>query len=238
MKTKTNPMKNYLVIGGSRGIGKEICSILISNDDAVHATYNSTEPPPDNDLLKFHKCNVLDEALSFDYLPETLDGIAYLPGSINLRPFARIKPEEFAEDFRLQAGGAVKVIQTVLPRLKKSANASIVLFSTVAVQTGFSFHAQVAASKGAVEGLMRSLAAELAPTIRVNCIAPSLTDTPLANALLNSEEKKSAAAQRHPLKKYGRAGDIANMAVFLLSEKSSWITGQVIHVDGGISSIR
>lgn len=231
-------MKNYLIIGGSKGIGREICSVLISRDNLVYATYNKTEPPSDNDLLKYNHCNVLDDKFDFSYLPDTLDGVVYCPGSINLKPFARIRPEEFTEDFNLQVAGAVKVIQSVLPQLKKSSFASVVLFSTVAVQTGFSFHTQVAASKGAVEGLTRSLAAELAPNIRVNCIAPSLTDTPLAASLLNTEEKKAAAAQRHPLKKVGSVSDIANMAEFLLSEKSSWITGQVLHVDGGISSLR
>jgi len=125
-----------------------------------------------------------------------------------------------------------------LPRLKKSENASIVLFSTVAVQTGFNFHSQVAVSKGAIEGLSRSLAAEFAPKIRVNAIAPSLTDTGLASKLLSSEEKKQANAERHPLKKIGTPKDIAEMAVFLLSEKANWITGQILHVDGGMSSIK
>ena len=126
----------------------------------------------------------------------------------------------------------------MLPRLKKSGNASIVLFSTVAVQSGLPFHTQVAASKGALEGLTKALAAELAPTIRVNCIAPSLTDTPLAASLLNTEQKKEAIALRHPLKRIGTAGDIANMASFLLSPKASWITGQILHVDGGMSSLK
>lgn len=231
-------MKNYLIIGGSKGIGREICSVLISGDNLVYATYNKTEPPPDNDLLKYNHCDVQDDKLDFSFLPDTLDGVVYCPGSINLKPFGRIKPEEFSGDFNFQVVGAVKVLQAVMPMLKKSRSASIVLFSTVAVQTGFSFHAQVAASKGAIEGLTRSLAAEFAPDIRVNCIAPSLTDTPLAASLLNSEDKKAAAAQRHPLKKFGSVSDIANMAEFLLSEKSSWITGQVFHVDGGISSLR
>ena len=134
--------------------------------------------------------------------------------------------------------GAVKLIQAVLPRLKKSGNASIVLFSTVAVQTGLPYHTQVAASKGAIEGLTKALAAELAPTIRVNCIAPSLTDTPLAASLLNTEQKKEANALRHPLKRIGTTEDIANMAAFLLSQKASWITGQILHVDGGMSSLK
>ena len=134
--------------------------------------------------------------------------------------------------------GAIKIIQTVASKLKKSDNAAIVLFSTVAVQTGLPFHTQVAASKGAIEGLTKALAAEYAPKIRVNCIAPSLTDTPLAAYLLNSEQKIEASAQRHPLKRVGKTDDIVNMAEFLLSTKASWITGQIMHVDGGISTLK
>lgn len=141
-------------------------------------------------------------------------------------------------DYKLQVIGAIKIIQQVLPRLKKSKNASIVLFSTVAVQTGLPFHTQVATSKGAIEGLAKALAAEFAPAIRVNCIAPSLTDTPLAAFLLNTEQKKEANALRHPLKRIGSTEDIANMAAFLLSSKAAWITGQILHVDGGMSSLK
>ena len=130
------------------------------------------------------------------------------------------------------------MIQAALPKLKDSDNASIVLFSTVAVQSGLNFHSLVASSKGAIEGLTRALSAELAPKIRVNCIAPSLTDTPLAASLLNTDQKKEANALRHPLKRIGTATDIANMAEFLLSDKSSWITGQILHVDGGMGSIK
>ena len=138
----------------------------------------------------------------------------------------------------MQVLGAIKAIQMVLPILKKSEQASILLFSTVAVQSGFNFHSQVSVSKGAIEGLTKSLAAELAPSIRVNAIAPSLTDTPLAAKLLNTDQKREANAQRHPLKRIGTAEDIAETAAFLLSRKSSWITGQIIHVDGGMSSIK
>ena len=155
-----------------------------------------------------------------------------------IAPAERIKPADFELDFKLQVSGAIKILQLVLPRLKKSANASIVLFSTVAVQLGLPFHSQVSTSKGAIEGLTKALAAEYAPTIRVNCIAPSLTDTPLAASLLNTEPKKEANAIRHPLKRIGNPEDIANMALFLLSEKSSWITGQILHVDGGISALK
>jgi NAD(P)-dependent dehydrogenase (short-subunit alcohol dehydrogenase family) len=164
--------------------------------------------------------------------------LPYCPGSINLRPFERIKPIDFEIDYKLQVIGAIKIIQAVLPKLKKAENASIVLFSTVAVQSGFPFHTQVAASKGAIEGLTKALAAEYAPKIRVNCIAPSLTDTPLAANLLNNDQKKEANAARHPLKRIGAAEDIAHIAAFLLSEKASWITGQIMHVDGGMSSLK
>jgi NAD(P)-dependent dehydrogenase (short-subunit alcohol dehydrogenase family) len=180
----------------------------------------------------------LEENLNFNFLPDILDGLVYCPGSITLKPFGRIRPEEFVQDFNLQVVGAVKVIQAVLPRLKSSESASIVLFSTVAVKSGFNFHTMVSASKGAIEGLSVSLAAELAPKIRVNCVAPSLTDTPLAESLLNNEAKREANAQRHPLKRIGNVNDIAEMAGFLISERSGWITGQVFHVDGGISTLK
>jgi NAD(P)-dependent dehydrogenase (short-subunit alcohol dehydrogenase family) len=134
--------------------------------------------------------------------------------------------------------GAIKIIQAVLPKMKSSASASIVLFSTVAVQAGFNFHSIVSASKGAIEGLTRALSAELAPKIRVNCIAPSITDTALAAGLLNTAEKIEANAQRHPLKKIGKAEDIANAVAFLISEQSAWMTGQIVKIDGGMSVIK
>lgn len=230
-------MGNYLIIGGSSGIGKELAKQLKHEGHHVYATYRNTQPDR-NTGIEYHHLDVLDENRSLDFVPETLDGIAYCPGSINLKPFARIRPESFTEDFNLQVVGAIRAIQSVLPNLKKAENASVVLFSTVAVQSGFNFHTQVAASKGAIEGLTRALAAELAPGIRVNCIAPSLTDTPLAGKLLNSEDKKEANAQRHPLKRIGAPSDIASMAAFLLAPASSWMTGQVLHVDGGMSSIK
>ena len=171
-------------------------------------------------------------------MPETIDGLVYCPGSITLKPFSRIKPELFINDFQLQVVGAVKVLQAVLPKLKKSDKAAVLFFSTVAVQAGFNFHSLVSTSKGAIEGLTKALAAELAPKIRVNCIAPSLTDTPLAKSLLNSEAKKEANSKRNPLKRIGQAADLANMAAFLLSEKASWITGQIFAVDGGMSTLK
>ncbi|MEZ5044640.1 MAG: SDR family oxidoreductase [Saprospiraceae bacterium] len=231
-------MKHYLVIGASSGIGKQLATTLSANGDEVYGTFFSAPRPLAEPGLTFYPLNVLDESLNFDFLPEKLDGVVYCPGSINLKPFSRIKPSSFLDDFNLQVLGAIKVIQAILPKLKASENASIVLFSTVAVQFGFNFHSQVSTSKGAIEGLTRALAAEFAPQIRVNCIAPSLTDTPLASKLLSSDEKKIANAQRHPLKKIGSPFDLAEMAAFLLSDKTAWMTGQVLHVDGGMSSLR
>lgn len=229
-------MQNYLIIGASSGIGLQTAKQL-STYANVYGTFFKNEIPSTANI-NFFSLNVLDEQIDISFLPETIDGIVYCPGSINLKPFGRIKPEEFMNDYQLQVIGAIKIIQLVLPRLKPSAHASIVLFSTVAVQTGLNFHSQVAASKGAIEGLTKALAAEFAPTVRVNCIAPSLTNTPLAGNLLNSPEKIEANAQRHPLKKIGTPADIANMVEFLLSDKSGWITGQVMHVDGGMGNIK
>ena len=231
-------MQHYLIIGGSGGIGQALATQLAASGKQVIATFNKNQPVSENPFIHYHHLNVLDESLSADFLPDELSGLVYCPGSINLRPFERIKPADFEADYKLQVIGAIKIIQMVLPRLKKAENAAIVLFSTVAVQTGLPFHTQVAASKAAIEGLTKSLAAEFAPAIRVNCIAPSLTDTPLAASLLNTEQKKETNAQRHPLKRIGTTADIANMAAFLLSEKASWITGQIMHVDGGMSSIK
>jgi NAD(P)-dependent dehydrogenase (short-subunit alcohol dehydrogenase family) len=231
-------MKHYLIIGASSGIGQALANQLANSGESVIGTYHQHEPTVEHSNIHFQHLNVLEDELSLDYLPDELAGLVYCPGSINLRPFERIKPADFEADLRLQVTGAIKVLQLVLPRLKKSSSASIVLFSTVAVQSGLPFHTQVAISKGAIEGLTRSLAAEYAPKIRVNCIAPSLTDTPLAASLLNSDQKKEANALRHPLKRVGTPEDIANMAAFLLSEKSSWITGQIMHVDGGMSAIK
>jgi NAD(P)-dependent dehydrogenase (short-subunit alcohol dehydrogenase family) len=229
-------MKNILVIGGSSGIGLAISEALVKQNYQVFASYNSKPIIPKPGIRTFH-LDVHQEEYELDLLPESIDGFVYCPGSIQLRPFARLKPEMFLEDFELQVMGAIKILQKVLSRLKTSQNASIVFFSTIAVQKGFNFHSQVAVSKGAIEGLTRSLAAELAPSIRVNAIAPSLTDTPLAAKLLSSDEKKDANAQRHPLKRIGTPENIADAALYLLSDKSSWMTGQIMHVDGGLSSI-
>ena len=229
-------MKNYLIIGASSGIGKSIAQQL-AKEHTVFGTYRNTEAEQTPNI-NFHYLDVLEDDLDFKFLPEVLDGLVYCPGSINLKPFKRFSAKDFEDDFKLQVSGAVKCIQACLPQLKKSKQGSIVLFSSVAVQNGFNFHSQVSASKGAIEGMGKALAAEFAPKIRVNVIAPSLTNTPLASSMLNSEKKIEANAERHPLKSIGESEDIANLAHFLLSDKSSWITGQVHHIDGGISTIK
>jgi NAD(P)-dependent dehydrogenase (short-subunit alcohol dehydrogenase family) len=230
-------MENYLIIGASSGIGKKLSEKLSESGHQVFGTYHKKELQLDNNSVQYYPLNVLDDTISFDFLPEKLSGVIYCPGSINLRPFERIKPVDFINDYNLQVVGAVKTIQAIASKLRSSENAAIILFSTVAVQTGFPFHTLVSSSKGAIEGLTKALAAEYAPNIRVNCIAPSLTDTPLAASLLNSDQKRRANAERHPFKRIGTTDDIANMVEFLLSPKASWITGQIMHVDGGISTL-
>jgi NAD(P)-dependent dehydrogenase (short-subunit alcohol dehydrogenase family) len=231
-------MKNILIIGASSGIGAQLSKNLAASGYDVTGTYNENT---DYDVIpgvSMHQLDVMEDELNMDFIPETIDGLVYCVGSINLKPFKRIKPENFLEDFSLQVVGAIKVLQRITPHFKNSEAPSVVFFSTVAVQNGFNFHSQVSTSKGAIEGLTRALAAELAPAIRVNCIAPSLTQTPLASKLLSSEEKIEANDKRHPLGRIGQPEDLAQMAQFLLSSKSGWITGQVFGVDGGMSVVK
>ncbi len=230
-------MKNYLVVGGSSGIGQALVSEL-SLADRVYATYHQHHRLSEHELVSYHPLNVLEESFDLSFLPPTLDGLAYCVGAVPLKPFRHFSETDFLQDYRLQVTGAVKIIKEILPRFQTGSASSIVLFSSVAVQLGFKFHSVVSASKGAIEGLSRSLAAEFAPNIRVNVIAPSITATALTAPFLNTPEKRETNAQRHPLKRIGTVEDIASMAAFLLSEKSSWITGQVFAVDGGISSLK
>lgn len=231
-------MRNYLIIGGSSGIGASIVEKLASDGDLnIVSTYFSKEKEDFSNVRFFHYNAEIDN-LAYQELPDEIHGFVYCPGAIVLKPFKRLTEQGVMEDFKLQVLGAMSAIQAILPNLIAAKNASIVLFSTVAVQQGFNFHAQVAMSKGAIEGLTKSLAAEFAPTIRVNCIAPSLTYTPLSERLLSTEEKRKANAERHPMKEIGAPSDSAELAIFLLSEKSKWMTGQIIHMDGGMSSIK
>ncbi|MFZ0612259.1 MAG: SDR family oxidoreductase [Desulfobacterales bacterium] len=231
--------KNYIVVGGSSGIGFELTRRL--NDDGHNVVVLSRSPGHLDELtgIRHVPFDVTRDSFPAGELPDQLNGLVYCPGSIRLKPFARLTAEDFLEDFRINLLGAVAVINGCLSSLKKAdPAAAIVLFSTVAVGTGMPFHASIASAKGAVEGLTRSLAAEFAPRIRVNAIAPSLTDTPLAIALLADEGKRTAAADRHPLKRTGTPQELAGIAHFLLSDSASWITGQVISVDGGMGAVR
>jgi NAD(P)-dependent dehydrogenase (short-subunit alcohol dehydrogenase family) len=223
--------KNIVIIGGNSGIGKAIAADLSSKGTNLFLYSKSGSGT-----------TALDVSLDFDTipnLPEVIDGLVYCPGTINLKPFHRISISDFQKEMDINFFGAVRVLQACLKGLKKSDSASVVLFSTVAVQTGMGFHAGIAAAKGAIEGLSRSLAAEWAPSkIRVNAIAPSLTDTPLASNLLSTPEKKESSDKRHPLGRVGTPEDIAKAASYLLSEDSSWMTGQILHLDGGMSSLK
>ena len=231
--------KKFLVVGGSSGIGLQITKTLHERDNNVYVGSRSNDALAPLDGLQHLAIDVQADSLNFEGLPDVLNGIVYCPGTIRLKPFQRLTVDDFLEDWQVNFLGAVKTIQACLPNLKKSTTgAAIVLFSTVAVQTGMPFHASVAGAKAAVEGLTRSLAAEFAPRIRVNAIAPSLTDTPLAQGLLSSEEKRKASAERHPSKRIGTPQEIAQIAIHLLSDASAWMTGQIIHVDGGMSALR
>ncbi|WP_353483124.1 SDR family oxidoreductase [Haliscomenobacter sp.] len=230
--------KHYLVVGGSHGIGLELTRKLAEEGNQVTVISRTLGDLAAIQGVTHHALDISKEEIPAEFIPENLDGLVYCPGSINLRAFVSLNPAAFRDELEINLIGAVKSIQAGLKALKKNPGSSIVLFSTVAVGQGMPFHSGIAAAKGAVEGLTRSLAAELAPGIRVNCIAPSLTDTPLATRLLNSDEKREAAANRHPLKKVGTASEIAALANFLLSPDAAWITGQIIHADGGMSSVR
>ena len=230
-------MANYLIVGGSSGIGRALVDQLIEENHQLWVWARERRDLPQSPQLQFSAVDVLEGELPKDQLPEQLDGLVYCPGSIDLRSFRGLKPDVFRQAFELNVIGAVNCIQAAERMLKKSEQASVVLFSTVAVQKGMPFHAAVAAAKGGIEGLTRSLAAEYAPKIRVNAIAPSLTDTPLAEKLLSTDDKRQASADRHPLKRIGEASEIAAMAAFLLSDRAAFMTAQIIGMDGGIGNL-
>ncbi|MES2474475.1 MAG: SDR family oxidoreductase [Verrucomicrobiota bacterium] len=227
--------RSYLVIGGNSGIGAATVRLLISSGHSVTAAARTPGPLAAMGI-PVQPFDAMSPA-PLD-LPAVLDGLIYFPGSITLKPFHRLTTSDFLQDYQINCLGAVHAIQSALPAMKAAPNASVVLFSSVAVAQGLPFHASIAAAKGAVEGLVLALAAELTPKIRVNGIAPSLTTTPLAENLLNTDAKREAAAKRHPLQQIGEPEDVAELAAFLLSDASKFMTGQILRPDGGLSSIR
>lgn len=227
-------MKHYVIVGGSSGIGLELVKILKENNRLTLLSRNAApEVGPNIEHVGF---NVLSDEIPLSRLPEKIDGFVYCPGTVNLKPFKLLSPESFRDDLELNFLGLVRTLQPLMDYF--NTGSSLVFFSSVAVAKGMPFHASVAASKAAIEGFTRSLAAEYAPRIRVNAIAPSLVDTPLVSRMLNHEKKQENMNARHPLGRYGRPEDIAQLTAFLLSNQSSWITGQVIGVDGGVSTLQ
>ena len=226
-------MRKIIIIGGSKGIGQAIVKTLINECHIINISRTPCDINHTN--LKQYQVDVLE-----DELPEIseADTLIYCPGSINLKPISRLTLDDFKDDFNINVLGAVKVIQKYLPLLNKGNNPSILLFSTVAVKLGMPFHASIATAKGGVEGLVKSLGAELAPTIRVNAIAPTLTDTGLADKLLRNDKMKEKMTERHPLKKYLNPKEVADMAHFLISDKAISISGQIFELDCGIVSFK
>ena len=227
--------KNIVLIGGSKGIGLSITELL--QDDHNLFVASRTTGELDTSLVTHLEFDVQKDDITSLNLPDQIDGLVFCPGSINLKPFKMLKPSDFEEDININFMSLVKAVHALLPKLKKSEQASLVFFSTVAVKVGMPFHTSVAAAKGAIEGFAKALAAEYAPTFRVNVIAPSLTDTQLAAQLLNNDKKREKINDRHPLKRVGTTEDIAAIAKFLLTDQSAWITGQVFGVDGGMSTL-
>jgi 3-oxoacyl-[acyl-carrier protein] reductase len=228
--------KNILIIGANGGIGGEIAKRVLAEGGNVYAA-GRTRPELDVEFASWDATQP-DEA-AFANLPDVLHGFVYCAGTINLKPFGRFSLEDFENDWKINVLGAVAALQPNITRLKKAKNSGVVFFSTVAANTGLSFHTSIATAKSALQGLSLALASEYsAAGIRFNVVAPSLTDTPLAENLLSTEEKRDASAKRHPLGRFGSASDMAAAATFLLSDEAGWITGQVLGIDGGLGRLK
>jgi 3-oxoacyl-[acyl-carrier protein] reductase len=226
-------MRKIVVVGGSKGIGQAIVASLVEDNIVINISRSAPLQPHAN--LTHYNCDILT-----DDLPEIeeVDTLIYCPGSINLKPISRLKLNDFREDFEINVIGAVKAVQKYLPKLKNGNSPSILMFSTVAAKLGMPYHASIAASKSAIEGLAKSLGAELAPNIRVNVIAPTVTETDLAAKLLRNEKMVENITDRHPLKKFLKPNEVADLATFLISEKANSISGQIFELDCGIVSFK
>ncbi len=220
-----------LIIGSSSKIGMSLIQLLEQAEEPVLSISRHAEVNP----TFVH--DVTDHSIPLPVFEEPLKGLIYLPGTIHLKPFSNTKLEQFQEDWHINFLSLVRSLQYYLPNLEKSAQASVVFISSVAAQTGLAYHASISASKAAIEGFARAIAAELAPKIRVNVIAPSLIESPLSHLILERSGQKELSEKRHPLHRIGQPEDVAKFAQFLLSDASSWITGQVHHIDGGLSSL-
>ncbi len=226
-------MKNILIIGGSKGIGFEILKQQLENNQVYNISRNA--PNISHANLKHFGLNVLT-----DNLPEieNIDILIYCPGSINLKPIGSLSIDDFRNDFEINVIGAVKSIQKYLPALRKGTNPSIVLFSTVAAKLGMPFHASIATAKAGIEGLVKSLGAELASVVRVNAIAPTITETTLAAGILRNDRMKENMMERHPMKNYLKPEEVASMANYLISDQAKSISGQVFEMDYGIVTFK
>ncbi len=238
-------MAHYLIFGGSGGIGSNIARRMVAAGNTIHLTGRDsarTESLAKELGATFTIGDVRDEGhikSAVEQAGATIDGLAYAIGTINLKPLGRLTEADFIADYTINALGAVKAVQAALPALKASqGTASVLLFSTIAVAQGFASHASVSMAKGAIEGLTRALAAELAPKIRVNAIAPSLTDTPLAATITGNAAIAQGVAALHAIPRLGTSDDVAALGALLLGDQSGWITGQVMAVDGGRSRAR
>jgi 3-oxoacyl-[acyl-carrier protein] reductase len=227
--------KNILVIGGNSLIGQEVIKLSNSEGDNVIATSRSTIDLP---LKNFIQLDPNEDLSGLDALPDSIDALLYCPGSISLKSIQRMDISDIREDFRINVEGAFNIIKKVLPNLKKDNGASVVFISSVAANSGMTFHSSIATSKAALEGFARSLASELAPRVAINCVAPSLTNTPMAEHLLDNEKKLQSSQERHPLNSIGDPVKVAKVIYNLFSAKEDWITGQTISIDGGLSSLR
>lgn len=227
-------MKTFVIIGSTTGIGLSMAEQLAQNNRVFGVSRREHSEINHANYTHF-SFDVLADSWDTIPFPEQIDGLVYCPGSIQLKPLKMLTDKVIREDMEINFFGAINCIKAVSDRLQQ--NSSILLFSTVAVQQGMPFHASISSAKGAIEGLTRSLAAEFAPKVRVNAIAPSIVDTPLAKRLLNNDRKRELISDKHPLKRVGEVKDISELGCFLLSPSASWITGQIIGVDGGKSSI-